>query len=660
MLSEGKDVSLLRETIAHEVGHELEGDAGYEQIKEAALAATKQTDIDEWRELYKKNNPEATPEEIDAEIAAKALGRRLATPKFVERFANRSIIRRAIDFGKMLLDALRADQAGRLEIAETEKLIDMMNRALQGANVQVHGENAGKQYNITIKDIDIIRTIANTRGEISINDFSSEDIEKTKKWAEIYWNGTGTKKPLREKSPFFRAWFGEWRAHQTKEFVSIAAIPEYVATNEARKQNRGTVENDDTGWDIRISREGETNTISHSGGEKLSEYGLAGIIGLVENAYLFDTEIHKHHKNNAKDDRIAFDHKLYALGRSEDKTVGLYRITVEETFQDPKHPNDMRFHNLKYIEKVANDIGSLTHKRSYGAESTSDASTTMYSIADLYGFVKQFDKEFTPAPEVSEYVLNEDGTPKVFYHGSDELFTTFGYDKIGSATGVGILGEGFYFTDQQKLGKKYGKNVYKAFLQMSNPYMASQEDLYRLNTEKLEKQGYDGVILKAPNGNIYMALDNTQIKSATDNIGTFDKSNPDIRYNLTPEAAEQAAREAAEVEQFRNEQDREAARVRQAECCLGLKAEAAHFLFYRFNRRDYPFRLLRAQWAEGQAEFVGAQSPRRHYRLDGNGVDVGEQRADGGHKLALDFRRLGGPALKIGAAQPCCQSGEDV
>lgn len=142
VLSDGKDVSLLRETIAHELGHELEGEAGYKQIKEAALAATKQTDIDEWRELYKGYD------DVDAEIAAKALGRRLATPRFVERFANRSIIHRAIDFGKMLLDALRADDAGRLEIAETEKLIDMMNRALQNANVQVRGENAGKQHNV--------------------------------------------------------------------------------------------------------------------------------------------------------------------------------------------------------------------------------------------------------------------------------------------------------------------------------------------------------------------------------------------------------------------------------------------------------------------------------------------------------------------------------
>ena len=71
-------------------------------------------------------------------------------------------------------------------------------------------------------------------------------------------------------------------------------------------------------------------------------------------------------------------------------------------------------------------------------------------------------------------------------------------------------------------------------------------------------------------------LDSITVASLNDNIAQFKKFVNDfkeknkINYNLTPEAAEQAAREAAEVEQFRNEQDREAARVRQAECCLGF------------------------------------------------------------------------------------------
>lgn len=75
---------------------------------------------------------------------------------------------------------------------------------------------------------------------------------------------------------------------------------------------------------------------------------------------------------------------------------------------------------------------------------------------------------------------------------------------------------------------------------MAKPYIASESDLYRLKTDKLSKDGYDGVILDTPTGNIYMVFDNTQIKSATDNIGTFDKTNPDIRYSISNKSQKSA------------------------------------------------------------------------------------------------------------------------
>ena len=58
-----------------------------------------------------------------------------------------------------------------------------------------------------------------------------------------------------------------------------------------------------------------------------------------------------------------------------------------------------------YIEKVADGIGSLTHSQSRGAESTSDASTTVYSIAGLFAFVKQYDKDFSPHPAPADSPL---------------------------------------------------------------------------------------------------------------------------------------------------------------------------------------------------------------------------------------------------------------
>ena len=136
-------------------------------------------------------------------------------------------------------------------------------------------------------------------------------------------------------------------------------------------------------------------------------------------------------------------------------------------------------------------------------------------------------------PEDASKVVNDDGTPMVVYHGSDSLHNIFSYGNIGTASGTPILGDGFYFTDNAELAKGYGENVYECYLQIKKPYYATEADVYKLNANTLAAQGYDGVILKAPAGNVYMTIDNTQIKSATDNIGTFDGNNPDIRYSLS-------------------------------------------------------------------------------------------------------------------------------
>lgn len=56
-------------------------------------------------------------------------------------------------------------------------------------------------------------------------------------------------------------------------------------------------------------------------------------------------------------------------------------------------------------------------------------------------------------------------------------------------------------------------------------------------TRDLEKQGYDGVIIQSDEGSFgrstdaYIALHPEQVKSATNNVGTFDRGNPDIRYS---------------------------------------------------------------------------------------------------------------------------------
>ena len=73
-------------------------------------------------------------------------------------------------------------------------------------------------------------------------------------------------------------------------------------------------------------------------------------------------------------------------------------------------------------------------------------------------------------------------------------------------------------------------------------------------TKDLEKHGYDGVIIQFDKGSwgrstdAYIALRPEQVKSATDNIGTFDKENPDIRFSRRISAEEQIERMETEIQ----------------------------------------------------------------------------------------------------------------
>lgn len=78
-------------------------------------------------------------------------------------------------------------------------------------------------------------------------------------------------------------------------------------------------------------------------------------------------------------------------------------------------------------------------------------------------------------------------------------------------------------------------------------------------TKALRDAGYDGVFLSDDTGSwgrktdAIIALDPEQVKSATDNVGTFDKSNPDIRYSLR----DQDVRKMNDVLEKQNEKLRE-------------------------------------------------------------------------------------------------------
>lgn len=222
-------------------------------------------------------------------------------------------------------------------------------------------------------------------------------------------------------------------------------------------------------------------------------------------------------------------------------------------------------------------------------------------------------------PQNASKVVDENGEPRVVYHGTDSQFTVFDSSKVE----ISWYSHGFYFSDKKSDAKSYGDNIVPVFLNIRNPFMISKEGWfeeltledkpkkpelaveaiatdtgngffelqYRLEKNgewispismrrvsplqlsehtplslvnyflsreynnflprnvdsrvlqaAIKEAGHDGVIGEPSDflhsGKEYVAYEPTQIKSATDNRGTFDSENPDITFSVIgPNAA---------------------------------------------------------------------------------------------------------------------------
>lgn len=391
--------------------------------------------------------------------------------------------------------------------------------------------------NIDEKDVAAIQSIARK----SIYDFSDEDMKKTKKIAERYYS------EMKEKSPFFRAWFGDWRANDK--------TPVHVVTE--KDNSRGVRKNIDTGWDINVSGKVFNETKGHKGPKNVSAVShLDYINSIVENAILFDS--YTIPNTNAKSNNSMMMHSLYAISNigNENELVKLY---VEELNNINSNGTIKRAYQLQNINKIP-----LESKRFSNNSLASSDQRNNYTISELHALVKQHDKNFKPT-EASK-VVNEDGTPKIVYHGTTSNFTTFDTQRFNTRENSGdYVGEGFFFTDKESTAKKYGSSVMPVYLNLRNPLIINTEndgkkfrstflnmyqkgnkelrdliggdyDYFSIMKEnpsairqELQRRGYDGLI-----DNLYgqyAVFNSEQIKSATDNIGTFDKNNADIRYS---------------------------------------------------------------------------------------------------------------------------------
>ena len=149
-------------------------------------------------------------------------------------------------------------------------------------------------------------------------------------------------------------------------------------------------------------------------------------------------------------------------------------------------------------------------------------------------------------------VVDENGEPLIVYHGTDADFSIFDRGLLGKNTDENASDEafartahvGFWFSTQQIPWVDKHMPVYLNFRnplrfdsleEMANAVGEAESVEAYLN--QLRNEGYDSIIVEADEeygGASYVALEPNQIKSATENVGSFSSSEDDIRYFRTP------------------------------------------------------------------------------------------------------------------------------
>ena len=124
-----------------------------------------------------------------------------------------------------------------------------------------------------------------------MSEFTSEDIKKAEPFARRYFKELGV------KSPFFRAWFGDWREHDKVSPSNAVNIPQSRKYSEESR----IVKNEDTQLYINIDSNVFEDNIHYAFKDKVYiERLLTKIDEIINKAILLDTRTSEKNNSNKK------------------------------------------------------------------------------------------------------------------------------------------------------------------------------------------------------------------------------------------------------------------------------------------------------------------------------------------------------------------------
>lgn len=388
----------------------------------------------------------------------------------------------------------------------------------------------------------------------------------------------------------FKKWFGDWEKSARIESLRVSEPVEitgdeykgkYDLTRDSAKawikdNLRGEYTNKNTKERIEVRKDGAQKVTSHSMGNEAHLKSLVAIPELIEKSIFIEE------RPNEKDNLKYDSYRYYVCGLKIGETNYTVKITV-----GVKGGSKYYDHALTEIEKgsLLDNIDALS--TTFDAKETSKGFGSTPGINPTTLAISKDSKLLSILQNNSSKVVDENGEPKVVYHYTGNSFTEFGKGKeigentFGNAADAGYAMTttiGHWFTSNNNQPEYMGKPM-ELFLDIKAPYTGgsleslarelgdslSAEDINAYdedwhNVEPLirggeewqnsrEREGYDGAVIDDEEfkGTSYIAFSSNQIKSATDNVGTFDTENDDIRFQFVGEQGAENADRAEEV-----------------------------------------------------------------------------------------------------------------
>lgn len=341
-----------------------------------------------------------------------------------------------------------------------------------------------------------------------------------------------------------------------------------------------TIENPDIG-DVEMNRRGAKDSIAHGIG-RVKSASFAAVPHTIEKGKIIDYQ--KKWKGRQYDTvvlaaPISINGEKYYQGVIVIREASTQRFYLHEVLTEKE--SDTSFKTGAGAKHTPGDVSpSLLSllKKVRDVNSQNDVAYSDHTESQQF---KNWFGDWQSSPESASKVVNADGTPKVMYHGTPAQFTAFDKKKAKSS---GFYGRGFYFTDSESHSNQYGNSM-AVYLNVKNPLAPGENalsktqlkkfleavaeneddyDIWNYGTENIDEivnriykndafaviqdvnataigdfaealrlfnevngTDFDGIITPTET----VVYEPTQIKSATGNIGTFDGSNPDIRYS---------------------------------------------------------------------------------------------------------------------------------